>query len=95
LRSVAATGKNTNGYLDRLITRIAPPSPSKLALSDTQVKLLINAGTANGRHRITPQIRRPGRLLRSSNQARDSPITQQVTVTPAISARVLRSSPNT
>ena len=95
LRSVAATGRNTSGYLDRLITRIAPPSPSNWALSDTQVKLLTNAGTANGRHRITPQMRRPGRLLRSSSQARDRPITPQVRVTPTISARVLRSSPNT
>ncbi|MCY1242104.1 hypothetical protein D9M72_550460 [compost metagenome] len=29
LRKVAATGRKINGYLDRLITRIAPPSPSK------------------------------------------------------------------
>lgn len=95
LRRVAATGKNTRGYLDRVITRIAPPRPSNWALSDTQVKLLTNAGTANGRHRITPQMRRPGRLLRSSSQARDRPITAQATVTPIISAKVLRSNPNT
>src|SRR5476651_724126 len=95
LRRVAATGRNTSGYLDRVITRIAPPNPSKLALNETQVKLLTNAGTANGRQRITPQMRRPGKLLRSSSQASDRPITPQATVTPIISAKVLRSSPNT
>ncbi|MNP07450.1 hypothetical protein D3C76_994720 [compost metagenome] len=95
LRRVAATGKKISGYLDRLITKIAPPSPSKCALSDTQVKLLTNAGTANGKHRITPHKRRPGRLLRSSSQASDRPITPQASVTPIISARVLRNRPNT
>ena len=95
LRRVAATGRNTRGYLDRVMTRMAPPRPSNWALRDTQVKLLTNAGTANGRHRITPHIRRPGRLLRSSSQARDRPITAQATVTPTINAKVLRSSPNT
>ncbi|MNS52808.1 hypothetical protein D3C72_855350 [compost metagenome] len=95
LRSVAATGRKISGYFDRLITRIAPPSPSNCALNDTQVKLLTNAGTANGRHRITPHRRRPGKLLRSSSQASDRPITPQVIVTPTINARVLRSRPNT
>ena len=95
LRRVAATGKKISGYLDRLITRIAPPRPSKLALSETQVKLLTNAGTANGRHRITPHRRRPARLLRSSSQARDRPTSAQVTVTPTISNRVLRIRPKT
>ncbi|MNR05104.1 hypothetical protein D3C85_1211130 [compost metagenome] len=59
------------------------------------MKLLTNAGTANGRHRITPHRRRPGRLLRSSSHASDSPIMPQASVTPTISARVLRSKPNT
>ncbi|MNF76532.1 hypothetical protein D3C84_586480 [compost metagenome] len=95
LRRVAATGRKISGYLDRVITRIAPPKPSKCALSETQVKLLTNAGTANGKHRITPHNRRPGRLLRSSSQASDKPITPQATVTPTISSRVLRSKPNT
>ena len=74
---------------------MAPPNPSKLELSDTQVKLLTNAGTANGRHKITPHRRRPGRLLRSSNHASDSPTSAQVTVTPTISSNVLRIRPNT
>ena len=64
-------------------------------LSETQVKLLTNAGTANGRHRITPHSRRPGKLLRSSNQASDKPTTAQVTVTPTISSKVLRIRPKT
>ncbi|MNY45587.1 hypothetical protein D3C86_1807020 [compost metagenome] len=95
LRRVAATGRKISGYLESVITRIAPPSPSNWALKDTQVKLLTKAGTANGRHRITPHIRRPGKLLRSSNHASDRPITPQASVTPSISARVLRSRPNT
>ncbi|MNW00695.1 hypothetical protein D3C71_1962240 [compost metagenome] len=92
---MAATGRNTSGYLDRVITRIAPPSPSKLALKETQVKLLTNAGTANGRHRITPHTRRPRKLLRSSSQASDRPMMAQATVTPIINSSVLRSRPNT
>ncbi|MNM90332.1 hypothetical protein D3C81_1025890 [compost metagenome] len=95
LRRVAATGRNTSGYLDRLITRMAPPRPSKRGLSDTQVKPLTKAGTANGRHRITPHRRRPGRSLRSSSQARDTPRAMQARVTPAISIRVLRIRPQT
>ncbi|MNQ92243.1 hypothetical protein D3C85_1076620 [compost metagenome] len=95
LRRVAATGRKISGYFDRLITRIAPPSPSRWALRETQVKLLTKAGTANGRHRITPHSRRPARLLRSSNHASDRPITPHARVTPSINARVLRSRPNT
>ncbi len=95
MRKVAATGRKISGYLDRVITRIAPPRPSKFALRETQVKLLTNAGTANGKHRTTPHTRRPGKLLRSSSQANDRPITPQATVTPTISARVLRNKPNT
>ncbi|MCY1442424.1 hypothetical protein D9M71_587900 [compost metagenome] len=95
LRRVAATGRNTSGYLDRAMTMIAPPRPSKSELSDTQVKLLTNDGTANGRHSTTPHNRRPARLLRSSSQARARPTTMQVSVTPTISIRVLRISPQT
>ncbi len=95
MRRVAATGRNTSGYLDSAITRIAPPSPSKRGLSETQVKPLTNAGTANGRHRITPHKRRPRRSLRSSSQARARPTTAQATVTPAISSRVFFIRPQT
>ena len=42
-----------------------------------------------------PHKRRPGKLLRSSSQASDRPITPQASVTPTISANVLRSRPNT
>ncbi|MNC32881.1 hypothetical protein D3C75_812550 [compost metagenome] len=77
------------------MTMIAPPRPSKSELSDTQVKLLTNDGTANGRHSTTPHNRRPARLLRSSSQASARPTTMQVSVTPTISIRVLRISPQT
>ncbi|MNO88812.1 hypothetical protein D3C76_802780 [compost metagenome] len=95
LRKVAATGRKISGYLDRAMTRIAPPRPSKSELSDTQVKLLTNEGTANGRHSTTPHSRRPGRLLRSSSQARARPTTMHTSVTPNMSIRVLRIRPQT
>ncbi len=95
LRKVAATGRKISGYLDRAITRMAPPKPSKSELSETQVKLLTNDGTAKGRHSTTPHNLRPGRSLRSSSHASARPTTIQVSVTPTISSRVLRISPHT
>ncbi|MNG19964.1 hypothetical protein D3C84_1041800 [compost metagenome] len=95
MRRVAATGRNTSGYLDRLITRMAPARPSKRGLKDTQVKPLTKAGTANGRQRITPHTRRPGRSLRSSSQASATPRAIQARVTPVISISVLRIRPQT
>ncbi|MNY64717.1 hypothetical protein D3C86_2018690 [compost metagenome] len=95
LRRVAATGKNTRGYLDKVMTRIAPPRPSSFGLRETQLKPLTNAGTAKGRHSTTPQILRPGKSLRSSSQASDRPMTAQHSVTAPISSKVLLKSPST
>ena len=72
LRRVAATGRNTSGYFDSAMTKIAPPRPSKSELSDTQVKLLTNDGTAKGRHSTTP--RGDGLAGRCAPAARPTPV---------------------
>ncbi len=78
-----------------VMTRMAPPRPSYIGPSETQVKLLTKAGMANGRHSTTFQKRRAGRSLRSTHQARARPSRALSRVTPNISHRVLPSKRNT
>ena len=91
LRRLAATGRYTSGYAARVMTTTAPRNPWAQVVSDAHPKLTTKSGMANGTTTRTAQTRRPGRLVRSTNQAASVPITAQSPVTTTISRTVFHS----